>query len=107
MIKCNKDLRIIDFLNNHYPTSGEVYVRVCDGHDSIEAPDGTRAFGVFIPSASQIYVAEDLPEKEYTLPHTIAHEYRHYLQFRNTEPIDEQDAEDFADGIMQRLQEGE
>ena len=105
MITCNKNLPIIDFLNMHYPQK-DIYVHVCEGYDSIETPDGTIAFGVYDSANYRIYVAEDMPQKEYTLPHTIAHEYRHHIQHMNRKPFDEKDANCFADEVLIRLQEG-
>lgn len=103
MIKCNKKMRIIDYLNKYYPTYEDLNVHICEGCDCIEAPNGTKAFGVFIPQEKQIYVAEDIPEKEYGLPHTIAHEFRHYMQYILSKPFDELDADNFADAIMNIL----
>lgn len=55
---------VVDYLRKHYPPpegSGEVEVEFLEGYDSIEGPDGSMGFGVFIPTEEKIYIADDLP----------------------------------------------
>lgn len=98
MIKISNDTidKTIRYLEKNYPCDKEVYLHIAEGADCIEAPDGNRGFGVFVPEMSSIFIAEDIPEKEVALIETIAHEYMHFLQYCNNEPFDEEDAEKFA-----------
>ena len=44
---------VVDYLQKHYPPpegSGEVEVEFLEGYDSIEGPDGSMGFGVFVPT---------------------------------------------------------
>lgn len=44
---------VVDYLRKHYPPpegSGEVEVEFLEGYDSIEGPDGSMGFGVFVPT---------------------------------------------------------
>ena len=104
MIICDQKLPVIDFLNAQYIRPDDVEVIICEGHDCIKAPDGEGiGFGVLDARARKIYIAGDLPEKEEDLPFTIAHEYRHFMQYCAGVAFDEQDADDFAAGVMERL----
>lgn len=48
---------VVDYLRKHYPPpegSGEVEVEFLEGYDSIEGPDGSMGFGVFIPTEGEL-----------------------------------------------------
>ena len=91
--------KFIRFLKNEYPTSEHCEIEILYGYDSLQAPDGSMGFGVYIPDEKKIYVAGDIPEPETNIPHTIAHEYRHFMQDLINKPFDEDDAEKFADKV--------
>lgn len=56
-----------------------------EGYDSIEGPDGSMGFGVFVPTEEKIYIADDLPGGEESMIETVAHEWKHWLQYCNDE----------------------
>lgn len=83
---------VVDYLRKHYPPpegSGEVEVEFLEGYDSIEGPDGSMGFGVFVPTEEKIYIADDLPGGEESMIETVAHEWKHWLQYCNDEAYDE------------------
>ena len=64
---------VVDYLRKHYPPpegSGEVEVEFLEGYDSIEGPDGSIGFGVFVPPEEKIYIADDLPGGEESMIET-------------------------------------
>ena len=83
--------------------SGEVEVEFLEGYDSIEGPDGSMGFGVFVPTEEKIYIADDLPGGEESMIETVAHEWKHWLQYCNDEAYDEEEAEDFARQIVEEF----
>lgn len=96
----------ISYLNDMYPIEIEVYIHILDGYDTVEV-NGEIAFGVsHIPDNEnenyEIWVAGDLPD-EYMIT-TIAHEFAHFLQYIHGEPFDEEEAEGFANKVLEELQ---
>lgn len=96
----------ISYLNDKYPTDREAYVHILNGYDTVEV-NGEIAFGVsHIPDSDnenyEIWVAGDLPD-EYMIT-TIAHEFAHFLQYIHGKPFDEEEAERFANKILEELQ---
>ena len=96
----------ISYLNDMYPTERELYIHIIEGYDTVEV-NGEIAFGVsHIPDNEnenyEIWVAGDLPD-EYLIT-TIAHEFAHFLQYCHGEPFDEDEAEEFANKILEELQ---
>lgn len=99
-------LGVVDYLRKHYPQpegSREVEVEFLEGYDSIEGPDGSMGFGVFVPTEEKIYIADDLPGGEESMIETVAHEWKHWLQYCNDEAYDEEEAEDFARQIVEEF----
>lgn len=97
---------VVDYLRKHYQPpegSGEVEVEFLEGYDSIEGPDGSMGFGVFVPTEEKIYIADDLPGGEEGMIETVAHEWKHWLQYCNDEAYDEEEAEDFARQIVEEF----
>ena len=93
----------IEKLLELYGTDEECEINVLDGYDTVEAPDGTRGFGVYAPEEKTIYVAADIPQADWTVPHTIAHEYAHFLQDVRGKEYDEEEADVFADIAYKRI----
>lgn len=77
---------VVDYLRKHYPP-----------------PDGSIGFGVFVPPEEKIYIADDLPGGEESMIETVAHEWKHWLQYCNDEAYDEEEAEDFARQIVEEF----
>ena len=99
--------KTITFLNSEYPTQRDVFIRVCEGYDTIETPDGF-GFGVFVKPKSHeeapaIYIAGDMPNDDFQIVKTIAHEYRHFMQWCNGEEFSEEQAEDFAKEVVEKI----
>lgn len=104
--KMKRKYAVVDYLQKHYPPpegSGEVEVEFLEGYDSIEGPDGSMGFGVFVPTEEKIYIADDLPGGEESMIETVAHEWKHWLQYCNDEAYDEEEAEDFARQIVEEF----
>lgn len=51
----------------------------------------------------KIYIADDLPGGEESMIETVAHEWKHWLQYCNDEAYDEEEAEDFARQIVEEF----
>mgnify|MGYP002945112966 CR=1 FL=1 len=96
----NKPRSDIETIND---LDGEVEVEFLEGYDSIEGPDGSMGFGVFVPTEEKIYIADDLPGGEESMIETVAHEWKHWLQYCNDEAYDEEEAEDFARQIVEEF----
>lgn len=99
--------KTVAFLNSEYPTQKDVFIHVCEGYDAIETPDGF-GFGVFAKPESEteipaIYIAGDMPNDDFQIVETIAHEYRHFMQWCNNEELSEEQAEDFAKEVVEKL----
>lgn len=99
--------KTIAFLNSEYPTQKDVFIHVCEGYDTIETPDGT-GFGVFIKPESEnettkIYIAGDIPNDDFQIAETLAHEYRHFMQWCKGEDFSEEQAEIFAKEVIEKL----
>lgn len=99
--------KTIAFLNAEYPTQKDVFIHVCEGYDTIETPDGV-GFGVFVKPEGEnethtIYIAGDMPNDDFQIAETIAHEYKHFMQWCNGEEFSEEQAEDFAKEVVEKL----
>lgn len=92
--------KTIEYLKKNYPQEQNIEAVICEGYDCIEGPDGTMGFGVFVPSELKIYLATDVPEYDYALIETTAHEYKHFMQYCEGMPFDEEEAEAFAMYIL-------
>ncbi len=95
-------LKAVNYLKDHYLISEKLTVHVVAGYDTIETPQG-KGFGVFIPETLEIYIAGDMPEKEENLIKVFAHEFRHFLQYRDKKPYDEADADAFAEEVYKKI----
>ena len=96
----------IAYLNDMHPTEQDVFIHICEGYDCVEV-NNQVGFGVsHIPDCDnenyEIWVAGDLPD-EYLIT-TIAHEFAHFLQYCHGEPFNEEEAEEFANKILEELQ---
>lgn len=58
---------------------------------------------IAIPHYDYIYIADDLPGGEESMIETVAHEWKHWLQYCNDEAYDEEEAEDFARQIVEEF----
>lgn len=109
MIKIlNQDIDgAIKYLNENYPTEKQVFLHICEGYDTIETPDGT-GFGVFVKPNSddeipEIYIAGDMPNDDLQVVKTLAHEYKHFMQYCYGEQFSEEEAEEFARKVVGEL----
>lgn len=99
--------KTVSFLNSEYPTQKDVFIHVCEGYDTIETPDGV-GFGVFVKPENEteiptIYIAGEMPNDDFQIIETIAHEYRHFIQWFNNEEFSEEQSEDFAKEVVEKL----
>lgn len=99
-------LKASNYLIDNYPADKKLIVHVMEGYDTIETPDGS-GFGVFVPETLEIFIAGDMPEKEKNLITTLAHEYKHFLQYCAGKPFDEAEAEEFAEEIYRKVKSEE
>lgn len=97
----------IQYLDRFYGRKEKVYIHILEESDAVQAPDGKMGFGVFCTENQHIYVAADIPEPEITVPHTIAHEYMHFLQWCEGRPYDEKEADEFAEHILEVISTAE
>jgi hypothetical protein len=111
MIKISNDIINLTLKNlqSWYPKDEDVYVKILEGYDTVQAPNGTIGFGVYVPKERTIYIPADLPDDEHAVITTIAHEYKHFLQDVEGQEFDEKEAELFAEimysmMIMQKIQ---
>jgi len=109
MIKIsNPDIdRTIKYLNENYQTEKEVFLHICEGYDTIKSPDG-MGFGVFAKPNSDdevpmIYIAGDMPNDDFQVVETLAHEYRHFIQYCSGEEFSEERAEEFARKVVDEI----
>ena len=87
----------IKCLNEHFAQKKEVFIHIAEGYDTIETPTGI-GFGVFVPETQEIFVAGDMPEPQCLIT-TIAHEYKHFIQYCENRPYSEEEAEEFAETV--------
>lgn len=94
-------LKATNYLIDNYPTDKRLIVHVMEGYDTIETPTG-KGFGVFIPETLEIYIAGDMPGESENLIKTLAHEFKHFLQYCDGKPFNETEAEKFAEEIYKK-----
>lgn len=99
-------LKASNYLADNFPTDKRLIVHVMEGYDTIETPDG-MGFGVFVPETLEIYIAGDMTEKEEGLIRTLAHEFKHFIQYCDGKPFDELEAEEFAEEIYKKVTSAE
>lgn len=95
----------IAYLNDMYPTEQDVFIHICEGYDCVDV-NGQVGFGVsHVPENEnedfEIWIAGDMPDD--LLITTIAHEYKHFLQYCKHEQFIEEEAENFANQILEEL----
>lgn len=78
----------------------ELIIHVMHGYDSIETPEGEKCFGCYINGQHEIWIADDIPEGQFF--HTLAHEYKHYLQDIENREFNEEEANEYADSIFKQ-----
>lgn len=97
-------LKAANYLKDNYPISEKVVVHVVEGYDAVETPQG-KGFGVFVPETLEIFIAGEMPEKEENLIKVLAHEFKHFLQYRDKKPYDEAEADAFAEEIYKEVKQ--
>ena len=95
--------KTFEYLEKNYPQKQKVNVKICEGYDCIETPEGI-GFAVFVPDTLEIYIATDVPDYERTLIETMAHEYKHFMQYCEGKSFDEDEADAFALYILYLMQ---
>ena len=97
-------LKASNYLIDNYPQDKTAIVHVMEGYDTIETPEGF-GFGVFVPEKLEIFIAGDMPGGEESLIKTLAHEYKHFMQYCEGKPFNEEEAETFAEEIYKKVTE--
>lgn len=95
-------LKASNYLSDNYPQNKKVIVHVAEGYDTIKTPEGF-GFGVFVPEKLEIFIAGDMPGGEESLIKTLAHEYKHFMQYCEGKPFNEEEAEEFAEKIYKKI----
>ena len=95
--------KVLQYLEDNYKREEKVYMHIVESADSIETPEGI-GFGVFDVEHQQIYVAADIEEAEINVPMSIAHEYKHFLQWCEGKPFDDVEAEEFAQMVVREIE---
>ena len=108
--------QFVDFLNDKYPTSKDVYLSVLHGNDSVKADDGSAGWAVYSPANVNgtkkdiILLPGEVPDVEGAnkniILENLAHEYCHHIQncegrLKNNKKI-ETEAVEFAAMVMRR-----
>lgn len=96
---------LMRYLDKYYPRKEKVYLRILEGYDCIETPNGEMGFAVFDTDSNCIYVPGEVPEEAKdmaaaVLITSVAHEYMHFMQKCDGKPYDEDEANDFSCKIM-------
>lgn len=73
----------------------------------MQFPDG-MGFGVFVKpeipeQVPEIYIAGDMPNDDFQIVKTLAHEYKHFMQWCNNEEFSEEQAECFSKEVIDKL----
>lgn len=88
------------------PKYEAVDLYVIPGYDTIQTPDGEFAFAAYNPDENRIIAAEGVSEElQGEVFHHIAHEYYHHIQHERGVDFDEDDAEKFAQNILEKWEE--
>ena len=95
--------RTIQHLNNNYNREQTVCIHIHEDSTCVESPDGEMGFAVFDTEKQSIHVAADIPDAEINVPAMIAHEYMHFLQWCDGREYDEEEADRFAEQVMEEL----
>ena len=109
--------KFVDFLNDKYPTSKDVYLSVLHGSDSVKADDGSAAgWAVYSPAKLNgrgkdiILLPGEVPDiegiDENVILENLAHEYCHHIQncegrLKNNKKV-ETEAVEFDAMVMRR-----
>lgn len=99
--------RTLAYLEENYPQDKEVNIHLLEESDCVQDPDGNVGFGVFCEMTQDIYIAIDIPDPEVNVPANIAHEYMHFLQWCEGRPYDEEEADRFAEEVLEALDIGQ
>ena len=100
------ELDFIEFLNNKHFTDEEVKLSILHGYGAVESDEsGNKGFAVYLPHLKTIMLPTETPEecadmKDFVI-HNLAHEYKHFLQDVNGEEFSEEEADKFADKMVE------
>ena len=100
------EYNFIKFLNDKHFTDEEVKLSILHGYDAVESDEsGNKGFAVYLPHLRTIMLPTETPEeiadmKDFVI-HNLAHEYKHFLQDVNGEEFSEEEADKFADEIIE------
>lgn len=110
----------IEYLDNNYPLKGEVKLIPLWGWDAVQSDEsGDMGFAVYIPPQKTIMCPMEVPENvlktndkeliDTFVIHNLAHEYKHALQFEESDEYCEQwevEADEFADKVIEYFMKG-
>lgn len=93
----------VEFLNNKNLTDKVVKLSILHNYETVG--DGEFGFAVYIPESKTIMLPTERPKeladyKEFII-HNLAHEYKHFLQDMNGQDFNEDEADQFADMIVE------
>lgn len=102
--KCACDT--IYYLLKHYPRNQNITFTIFLDNDAVtveDAEDDVYGFGVYLPEIERAYIAGKVHNPE-IVSATIAHEYKHYMQFCDEQSYDEDEAESFAQQVLKQIE---
>jgi uncharacterized protein YjaZ len=73
--------KLVEWLNNHFPTNEEVRLCLIEGYEVIQSPDGTECFGAYVQGENCIYCGAEIETED--LKKIIIHEYKHFMDDLN------------------------
>jgi hypothetical protein len=104
------ELDFIEFLNDKHFTDQEVKLSILHNYDCVGGKDDT-GFAVYIPHFKTIMLPTEVPAEigecanmediKVFIISNLAHEYKHFLQDVNGEEFDEDEANKFADEVVE------
>ena len=101
------DLKFISYINKLKLTDKKVKLSILHNYQSVGSSDDNIGFAVYLPEINTIMLPTERPEeladaKDFII-HNLAHEYKHFLQDCNGEEFNEDEADKFADDIVERF----
>ncbi len=103
------------WLEKQSPVDRDLFVQIApDESHALQSPDGGHGFAVFVPADGTMFsvsipallrvCGREADEALYQFRWCLAHEYRHFTQFCNGQPYDEQEADEFGHAMAKEFE---
>lgn len=101
------DLKFISYINKLKLTDKKVKLSILHNYQSVGSGEDNVGFAVYLPELNTIMLLTERPKEleddEDFVIHNLAHEYKHFLQDCNGEEFNEDEADKFADDIVEKF----